>query len=70
MPALQVHEPPPPGPWRPPRALLAVNVWTALLDDALVDFSRVQGHQQVTDLYLLASPPLKPRRSPNRFTLA
>ena len=54
MPALQVHEPPPPGPWRPPRALLDVNVWTALLDDALVDFSRVQGHQQVTDLYLLA----------------
>jgi len=26
----------------------------SLRDDTLVDFSRVQGHQQVTDLYLLA----------------
>lgn len=26
----------------------------SLRDDALVDFSRVQGHQQVSDLYLLA----------------
>lgn len=26
----------------------------SLHDDTLVDFSRVQGHQQVTDLYLLA----------------
>ena len=26
----------------------------SLRDDAMVDFSRVQGHQQVTDLYLLA----------------
>jgi predicted nucleic acid-binding protein len=26
----------------------------SLRDDSLVDFSRVQGHQQVTDLYLLA----------------
>ena len=124
----EVREPPPRRPWSPPRALLDVNVWIALLDDAhqfseeanafiespeariatcplvengvirimampsysrggglpmslvrqrlqqacagldhtfwpddvslrddtLVDFSRVQGHQQVTDLYLLA----------------
>ena len=128
MPAHEVREPPPRGAWLPPRALLDVNVWVALLDDAhqfseeanafiespeariatcplvengvirimampsygrggglpmhqvrqrlqhacatldhafwpddvslrddtLVDFSRVQGHQQVTDLYLLA----------------
>ena len=128
MPAHEVREPPPRGAWLPPRALLDVNVWIALLDDAhqfseeanafiespeariatcplvengvirimampsygrggglpmhqvrqrlkhacatldhafwpddvslrddtLVDFSRVQGHQQVTDLYLLA----------------
>ena len=26
----------------------------SLRDDTLIDFSRVQGHQQVTDLYLLA----------------
>jgi uncharacterized protein len=26
----------------------------SLRDDALVDFSRVQGHNQITDLYLLA----------------
>ena len=26
----------------------------SLRDDTLVDFSRVQGYQQVTDLYLLA----------------
>jgi hypothetical protein len=26
----------------------------SLRDDTRVDFSRVQGHQQVTDLYLLA----------------
>lgn len=26
----------------------------SLRDDTLVDFARVQGHQQVTDLYLLA----------------
>lgn len=124
----EVREPPPPGFRQAPRALLDVNVWIALLDDAhqfsdeanafiespeariatcplvengvirimampsysrggglplgrvrqrlqqacavldhafwpddvslrddtLVDFSRVQGHQQVTDLYLLA----------------
>jgi toxin-antitoxin system PIN domain toxin len=128
MPAHEVREPPSRGAWLPPRALLDVNVWIALLDDAhqfseeanafiespeariatcplvengvirimampsygrggglpmhqvrqrlqhacatldhafwpddvslrddtLVDFSRVQGHQQVTDLYLLA----------------
>jgi predicted nucleic acid-binding protein len=128
MPAHEVREPPPRGAWLPQRALLDVNVWIALLDDAhqfseeanafidspeariatsplvengvirimampsysrggglpmslvrqrlqqacasldhafwpddvslrddtLVDFSRVQGHQQVTDLYLLA----------------
>lgn len=128
MPAHDVREPPPRGAWLPPRALLDVNVWIALLDDAhqfseeanafiespeariatcplvengvirimampsygrgggvpmmqvrqrlqeacasldhafwpddvslrddtLVDFTRVQGHQQVTDLYLLA----------------
>jgi toxin-antitoxin system PIN domain toxin len=128
MPAPAVHESAPTGPWQAPRALLDVNVWIALLDDAhqfsepanafiddpstrvatcplvengvirvlsmpsysrgggvpmstvrarlqlacrsldhafwpddvslrddtLVDFSRVQGHQQVTDLYLLA----------------
>ena len=128
MPTPEVREPPPQGAWLPPRALLDVNVWIALLDDAhqfseeanafiespearvatcplvengvirilampsygrggglpihqvrqrlqqacasldhafwpddvslrddtLVDFSRVQGHQQVTDLYLLA----------------
>jgi len=128
MPAHEVREPPPRGAGLPPRALLDVNVWIALLDDAhqfseeanafiespeasiatcplvengvirimampsygrggglpmhqvrqrlqnacasldhafwpddvslrddtLVDFSRVQGHQQVTDLYLLA----------------
>ena len=128
MPAPAVHESPPGGPWQAPRALLDVNVWIALLDDAhqfseaanafiddpstriatcpivengvirvlsmpsysrgggvpmatvrarlqqacraldhtfwpddvslrddsLVDISRVQGHQQVTDLYLLA----------------
>lgn len=128
MPATEVREPPPRGALLPPRALLDVNVWIALLDDAhqfseeanafigspdaliatcplvengvirimampsysrggglpmqqvrqrlqqacasldhafwpddvslrddaLVDFSRVQGHQQVTDLYLLA----------------
>jgi toxin-antitoxin system PIN domain toxin len=128
MPAHEVREPPPRGAWLPRRALLDVNVWIALLDDAhqfceeanafiespealiatcplvengvirimampsygrggglpmhqvrqrlqqacasldhafwpddvslrddtLVDFSRVQGHQQVTDLYLLA----------------
>lgn len=128
MPAPQVREPVPRGNWQPPRSLLDVNVWIALLDDAhqfseeanafiespeariatcplvengvirimampsysrggglpmslvrqrlqracasldhsfwpddvslrddaLVDFSRVQGHQQVTDLYLLA----------------
>lgn len=125
---VEVREPPPRRHWAPPRALLDVNVWIALLDDAhqfseeanafiespeaciatcplvengvirimampsysrggglpmslvrqrlqqactsldhafwpddislrddsLVDFSRVQGHQQVTDLYLLA----------------
>ena len=125
---VEVREPPPRRPWAPPRSLLDVNVWIALLDDAhqfseeanafidspeariatsplvengvirimampsysrggglpmslvrqrlqqacasldhafwpddvslrddtLVDFSRVQGHQQVTDLYLLA----------------
>jgi len=128
MPAPEVREPPPRDAWQPARALLDVNVWIALLDDAhqfseeanafiespeariatcplvengvirimampsygrggglpmhqvrqrlqhacatldhafwpddvslrddtLVDFSRVQGHQQVTDLYLLA----------------
>lgn len=128
MAATEVREPPHRGGWLPPRALLDVNVWIALLDDAhqfseeanafieapeariatcplvengvirimampsygrgggvpmiqvrqrlqeacasldhafwpddvslrddaLVDFSRVQGHQQVTDLYLLA----------------
>ena len=128
MPATEAREPPPRGAWQPPRALLDVNVWIALLDDAhqfsaeanafiesaeeriatcplvengvirimampsysrggglpiatvrarlqqacasldhafwpddvtlrddtLVDVSRVQGHQQVTDLYLLA----------------
>jgi toxin-antitoxin system PIN domain toxin len=128
MPAHEVREPPPRVAWLPQRALLDVNVWIALLDDAhqfseeayafiespeariatcplvengvirimampsygrggglpmhqvrqrlqqacasldhdfwpddvslrddtLVDFSRVQGHQQVTDLYLLA----------------
>ena len=128
MPAHEVREPPPRGAWLPQRALLDVNVWIALLDDAhqfseeanafiespeariatcplvengvirimampsygrggglpmhqvrqrlqhacasldhafwpddvslrddtLIDFSRVQGHQQVTDLYLLA----------------
>ena len=26
----------------------------ALLDDVQVDFTRVQGHNQITDLYLLA----------------
>lgn len=126
--AAEAREAPPPGAWLPPRALLDVNVWIALLDDAhqfsepanafiddpstriatcplvengviralsmpsysrgggvpmstvrarlqlacrsldhafwpddvslrddtLVDFSRVQGHQQVSDLYLLA----------------
>ena len=125
---VEVREPAPSRPWAPPRSLLDVNVWIALLDDAhqlseeanafiespeariatcplvengvirimampsysrggglpmslvrqrlqqacssldhafwpddvslrddtLVDFSRVQGHQQVTDLYLLA----------------
>lgn len=125
---LAVREAPPPGPWLPPRALLDVNVWIALLDDAhqfselanefietpgrriatcplvengvlrimsmpsygrggglaiptirtqlqnacraldhqfwaddvslrddtLIDIRRVQGHQQITDLYLLA----------------
>jgi len=125
---LVVQEAPPPGPWLPPRALLDVGVWIALLDDAhqfsdlanafietpgqriatcpivengvmrimsmpsygrggglpigqvhaqlqracltldhqfwaddvslrddtLIDISRVQGHQQLTDLYLLA----------------
>ena len=125
---VEVREPAPRRPWAPPRSLLDVNVWIALLDDAhqfseeanafidsseariatcplvengvirimampsygrggglpmqqvrqrlqqacasldhafwpddvslrddtLVDFSRVQGHQQVTDLYLLA----------------
>lgn len=124
----EVREPAPRRPWSPPRSLLDVNVWIALLDDAhqfseeanafiespeariatcplvengvirimampsygrggglpmqqvrqrlqqacasldhafwpddvslrddtLVDFSRVQGHQQVNDLYLLA----------------
>ena len=127
-PAAEAREAPPPGSWLTARALLDVNVWIALLDDAhqfsepanvfindpstriatcplvengvirvlsmpsysrgggvpmstvrarlqlacrnldhafwpddvslrddtLVDFSRVQGHQQVTDLYLLA----------------
>ena len=127
-PVAVAREAPPAGPWHAPRALLDVNVWIALLDDAhqfsepanafiddpstciatcplvengvirvlsmpsysrgggvpmgtvrarlqlacrsldhtfwpddvslrddtLVDFSRVQGHQQVTDLYLLA----------------
>lgn len=127
-PAPQVREAPPAGPWVAPRALLDVNVWIALLDDAhqfsdlanefiahpstriatcplvengvirvmampaysrggglpiavvrarlqqacreldhafwaddvslrddtLVDFTRVQGHQQLSDLYLLA----------------
>ena len=36
------------------RALLDVNVWVALFDDAQVDFGRAQGHHQITDLYLLA----------------
>lgn len=31
---LTAQEAPPPGPWLAPRALLDVNVWIALLDDA------------------------------------
>ena len=34
MPTPEVREPPPQGAWLPPRALLDVNVWIALLDDA------------------------------------
>ncbi len=34
MPTHEVRELPPRGAWLPPRALLDVNVWIALLDDA------------------------------------